>query len=350
MDNIYTSTLKQKEKLNKGDSEKNTHHIVLSAEEIVYQPGDILQVYPENSDELVEKTIKFIKNGEHLKEKLKKEYDLSRISKKLVQKLAENTKKAEKELLEKILSPVSIVAFKKFSLDNDVPTLLEKIGMIEEDELDLIDKMSPRSYSIASCQSAFPDEIHLTVALSTFHKGKRKGMASCFLLENAQVGDKIRVSYKPHLNFRLPSGDANVIMIGPGTGIAPFIGFIQERLLRNNRGLNWLYFGERREREDFYYKDFLKRLEKDRFIRLDTAFSRDQEEKLYVQDRIEENKEDFLKYIERGYLYVCGDAKKMARSVDKMILKLLTEKHGEEKAREIIDEMKLSGRYRQDVY
>ena len=219
-----------------------------------------------------------------------------------------------------------------------------------------LSKLEPRLYSISSSPKANPGEVHLTVAAVRYQvRGRaRKGVASTFLAERAEPGSLLSVYVKPAHNFGLPkAGDKPIIMIGPGTGIAPFRAFLQERRVTGATGRNWLFFGDQRRDLDFLYRDELEALHKDGFLDLDLAFSRDQAERIYVQKRMLDAGRELWSWIADGAtIYVCGDAERMARDVDATLKKIIAT-HGrrsEAKAQLELREMAASGRYVRDVY
>ncbi|WP_369679576.1 diflavin oxidoreductase, partial [Burkholderia ubonensis] len=224
----------------------------------------------------------------------------------------------------------------------------ELVGMLK--------RMQPRLYSIASSPKAHRDEIHLTVSAVRFHNGRRarKGVASTFLADRAEDG-RVPVFVQKSAHFRPPaSGDAPIVMVGPGTGIAPFRGFLHERQARGARGRNWLFFGEQHAQTDFYYRDELIAMRDNGFLtRLDLAFSRDQAEKVYVQDRMRERGAELFAWLEEGaHFYVCGDAARMAKDVD-AALKAVVAAHGgmsDDKAGEYVARLAKERRYVRDVY
>jgi sulfite reductase (NADPH) flavoprotein alpha-component len=216
--------------------------------------------------------------------------------------------------------------------------------------------LMPRFYSIASSPKMFPHEIHLTVAsliYPTAH-GNRRGVGSHFLCHYADTSTSIPLYVQPSNGFTLPAdSDASIILIGPGTGVAPFRAFLQERIALQHEGRNWLFFGERNRSTDFYYADYWLELEKQGHLRLSLAFSRDSQEKTYVQHLLWEQRDAIWDWIQSGaYLYVCGDASKMAKDVDATLLKIVSDQGGmiEEDARAWLKALRKERRYLQDVY
>ena len=215
----------------------------------------------------------------------------------------------------------------------------------------------PRFYSIANSPLVFPEEIHLTVAyLSYVSNGKlRKGAASHFLCNLAKTHiTPIPIYLQPSHNFSLPlDPNASIILIGPGTGIAPFRAFLQERVATQAMGRNWLFFGERNRASDFYYEEFWIRLQKEGRLRLDLAFSRDTEQKVYVQHKLYEQRKSIWSWLEEGaYLYLCGDAAEMAKDVECMLHRIVKKEGSlnEEDARLYLKKLKTEKRYLTDVY
>jgi sulfite reductase (NADPH) flavoprotein alpha-component len=222
-----------------------------------------------------------------------------------------------------------------------------------------LEPLRPRLYSISSSLKAHPDQVHLTVAavrysLDGCHR-IRKGVASTFLTERMRPGHKVGIFIQESHSFRPPAdGDAPMIMVGPGTGIAPFRAFLQERAATNARGRNWLFFGDQRQECDFPLSAGAFRvLTKWLLTRLDTAFSRDQEQKIYVQHRMTQNGAELWRWLEEGaHFYVCGDARRMARDVDSALQSIVM-KYGsmnETEAKSYLATLIREGRYARDVY
>ena len=212
----------------------------------------------------------------------------------------------------------------------------------------------PRFYSIASAPTAFPDEIHLTVAVPSFiiDGQKRYGTASSFLCHHATPDTLIPLYVQPAAHFALPQDPAtNIIMIGPGTGIAPFRAFLQEREAQDATGKHWIFFGERNRQTDFYYEEEWQRHIQENRLRLDLAFSRDQDHKIYVQDRLLENAKELWHWIDEGAtLYVCGDAKRMAKSVDATLLHIIQTQGHQSDPTAFLRNLRKQKRYLTDVY
>jgi len=221
----------------------------------------------------------------------------------------------------------------------------------------MLRKLSPRSYSIASSARANPGEVHLTVAAIRYEAfgSEHWGAASTHVADRTDEGGALAVYVEPNSRFRLPADDAtDIIMIGPGTGIAPFRAFVEERAERGASGRNWLFFGDRNFSSDFLYQiEWQKHLEQGRLERLDVAFSRDQDHKVYVQDRIRERAAEVYEWLQNGaVIYVCGDAKRMAGDVDAALVDVIAAGAGLDRnsAEQRIRELRREGRYRRDVY
>jgi len=222
----------------------------------------------------------------------------------------------------------------------------------------LLRKLLPRLYSIASSQKAYPTAVHLTIAVVKYesHGRNRKGVASTFLAERVSETDRVPVFVHTAKGFRLPEdGNTPIIMVGPGTGVAPFRAYLQDRKATGAKGKSWLFFGEQRRASDFLYEAEFKALQADGILaRFDTAFSRDQAHKVYVQNRMMENAAEIWKWIDQegAHFFVCGDAARMAKDVDAALLKIV-ETEGRktvEEAGVYVEELKKAKRYKRDVY
>jgi sulfite reductase (NADPH) flavoprotein alpha-component len=223
--------------------------------------------------------------------------------------------------------------------------------------VDLLRKLPPRLYSIASSQKAHPDSVHLTVAVVRYetHGRKREGVCSSFLADRLDLETAADVFVTPNKNFKLPGNtDAPIIMVGPGTGIAPFRAFMQERKALGAKGKNWLFFGDQHFITDFLYQAEWQAYQKEGLLsKIDLAFSRDQKEKVYVQDKMLANASELYAWLESGaYFYVCGDASRMAHDVDKALHRIVQDQAGisEEAAVEYVKALKAEKRYLRDVY
>ena len=238
-----------------------------------------------------------------------------------------------------------------FLLDNPSPPLTV------EEFVRTLRKLQPRLYSIASSLKAHPEEVHLMVASVRYesHGRKREGVATVYLADRVAVGSEVPMFVHVAKGFRLPEDPSTaIIMIGPGTGLAPFRAYLEERRAIGAPGKNWLFFGEQRHNCDFFYKEQLEELQKQGLLtRFDTAFSRDQANKIYVQHRMLENSKDIFDWLESGaHFFVCGDEARMAKDVD-VALRQIIEKHGgktPEQAAEYVEALRKEKRYKRDVY
>lgn len=231
-------------------------------------------------------------------------------------------------------------------------------GVLQEtqDLVKLLPRLVPRLYSISSSPTAHAGRIHTTVSVVRYrtHDRERGGVCSTLLADRIEPGDRLPIYVQPNKNFRLPKDPATpVIMVGPGTGIAPFRGFLHERRTTGATGRNWLFFGERRASTDFLYRDELESMRSAGHLILDTAFSRDQEHKIYVQDLMRKNAPQLWRWFEEGaYLYVCGDAARMAKDVDRTLHSIVEMQGGmsQESAEDYVQVLKEQRRYQRDIY
>ncbi|HEY4255255.1 MAG TPA: hypothetical protein VGM34_02785 [Chlamydiales bacterium] len=348
--NPFWTYLTERTLLNEEGSTKATYHLALPLNpiEVPFQVGDSVGILPENNPSIVDEILE--RTGAESKESV---------------------------LDPKTGLPISFQEFllKKANLTKCTSALLKRLE-VEPSSLELLDllrlsptkispqdlshsllPLMPRFYSIASSPSMFPHEIHLTVASLTYsiQNELRHGVGSHFLCHRAKLLDTpIGLYVQPSNHFTLPSDPmAPIILIGPGTGVAPFRAFLQQRDALRHGGKNWLFFGERNEATDFYYQDFFQALKKQQKLRLDVAFSRDSAEKIYVQHRLWEQRIDLWQWLQEGaYLYVCGDAEKMAKDVEATLLKIASSEGSlsEEKSREWLKSLRKERRYLQDVY
>lgn len=365
--NPYTATLLTSQKITGRDSGKDVSHIEIDLEGsgLTYQPGDALGVWFENSSELANAILGKVGlsgvetvdvDGESLSihSALVSKYEITTSNPQLITKFAElsGSKKLQKLVDDKD-------KLREYSANTQiVDVLAEKKTKLTADELiSLLRRLTPRLYSIASSQEEVDEEVHLTVALVEYEQNdeKRYGGASSFLAQRLEEGDEVKVFVEHNNNFKLPEDDSTpIIMVGPGTGIAPFRSFIQERENRDAEGKNWLFFGDRTFTQDFLYQvEWQKYLKSGVLSRLDVAFSRDQVEKVYVQHRILENAAQVWQWIQEGaYIYVCGDATRMAKDVHDALV-IVAEQEGKmprDDAEQFINDLRKAKRYQRDVY
>jgi sulfite reductase (NADPH) flavoprotein alpha-component len=358
-DNPLLSEVLINYKLNKDGSQKDTRHIVISLENsnMGYEPGDALYTYAKNDPALVQEILKLIKldlsdHEEFLR--FSEQVNITRPSNKLFAWIENKLsgKAGDAKVLAERFQGYSCAALLQ-TLRDEYPNLEISANELAENS----SKLLPRAYSIASSLKTHPNEVHLCISrVEELINGQRiLGVCSNYLLNRAPVKSKEVKIYVHHNDkFRLPEDlQKDIIMVGPGTGIAPFRAFIEERnLLRKagkKVGVDWLFFGDQRSSLDFLYEDELKKYQKDFGLKLTTAFSRDQENKIYVQHRMKEHSADIYNMLKNGaYFYVCGDAKRMAKDVDNALREIASE-HGED-AEKFINQLKESKRYCRDVY
>ncbi|KXU87549.1 reductase [Paraburkholderia monticola] len=356
-------------RLNRQGAAKDTRYVSLQTGEtnLEYEAGDALGVWPSNCPELVdelitlsglqaETAVQVAGIGEmRLADALGKHYEIARPS---AEALAFVAARSGNGALRDLLVPERKADLKQWLWGQQLADVLHEypVSLTAAELTGLLKRMQPRLYSIASSPKAHPGEVHLTVSAVRYNNGRRhrKGVSSTFLADRANDAE-VPVFVQKSAHFRPPhQADTPMIMVGPGTGIAPFRGFLHERQARGERGRNWLFFGEQHAATDFYYRDELETMRASGLLtRLDVAFSRDQADKIYVQDRMREHGAQLWAWLEDGaHFYVCGDANRMARDVD-AALKDVIATHGgmsEEKALEYVSRLTREKRYARDVY
>lgn len=365
-DNPVEAVFLSRRRLNKLGSEKESWHIEfdLSESGLDYAVGDSLGVFARNDLGLVDQIIAMIGasplapvNGKTLREALRDDYSLSPAPDRLfelVSFLTGGTARAKARALAQGEDPDQDAA------QLDVLAALQKFSGVRphpEAFVEALEPLQPRLYSISSSPKAAPGMVSLTVDAVRYMIGKRKrqGVASTFLAERLEWGARTRVYVQASHGFSLPSDpNAPIVMIGPGTGVAPFRAFLQERAATGAEGRNWLFFGHQRSDCDFFYADELNAMKASGLLtRLSLAWSRDGAEKFYVQDRMREVGRELFAWIAEGaHLYVCGDAKRMAKDVERALVDIIAQ-HGArttDEAVAFVTELKKTGRYRQDVY
>ncbi|WP_105995378.1 assimilatory sulfite reductase (NADPH) flavoprotein subunit [Staphylococcus agnetis] len=356
--------------LNGRGSNKETRHIELSIEDMneSYEAGDCLVVLPQNAPQLVTQLIEVLgwesntptqtnEDGDTLplEEALTHHFEISKLTVPLIQNAAAHfgnddlsSLADDKEAIRAYIEGRDLI-----DLLNDFVTT----DLAPEDLYKLLRKLPPREYSIASSYELEPDEVHLTVGAVryTAHGRERHGVCSIHFAERLQPGDTVPVYLKHNPNFKFPTDpEQKVIMIGPGTGVAPFRAHLQDREARDWKGHTWLFFGEQHFTTDFLYQTEWQTWLKDGYLeKMDVAFSRDTEEKVYVQHRIQENAATFNQWLEDGAsIYICGDEKHMAHDVHQTIVNIISRmRHiSLEEAEDILKQMKKDKRYQRDVY
>ncbi len=358
-------------KLNGEGSAKDTRFVAFDLEGsgLTYRTGDALGVYPENCFEQVRSLVRQtgLTGGEtvdidgkpvSLSEAFVRHCDIVTPSDELIEALISAAgDDAERGHLGELLE------------DNEVPGLVEEPRIIDilarfrsarldaQTLVSCMDRLQPRLYSISSSPSLFPGEVHLTVGVVRYEMDgqSRKGVASTFLAERVLTQQPVRIFVQPAHAFAPPTDpDAPMIMVGPGTGIAPFRAFLQEREAAGAGGRNWLFFGDQREATDYLYRDeFNAWHDRGLLTRIDTAFSRDQQEKVYVQHRLLEHGDEVWAWLQDGaHFYVCGDATRMAKDVDDALLQVI-QRHGgltDDRAKQFVKQLVDTDRYQRDVY
>ncbi|KGA29536.1 NADPH-dependent assimilatory sulfite reductase flavoprotein subunit [Pectobacterium odoriferum] len=361
------ATFAVNQKVTGRNSEKDVRHIEIDLGDsgLRYQPGDALGVWFDNDPALVQELLEllWLKGDESvsvdgktlpLSQALKSHFELTQNTAPIVEKYAALSRNetllallADKPALQQFAQRTPLV-----DMVRQAPTELTA-----EQLLGLLRPLTPRLYSIASSQAEAESEVHITVGVVRYeYEGRaRAGGASSYLADRLSEDDEIRVFIEHNDNFRLPANsDAPVIMIGPGTGIAPFRAFMQQRDAEGAEGKNWLFFGNPHFTEDFLYQVEWQRYVKDGLLtHIDLAWSRDQANKVYVQDKLREKGAEVWRWIQDGaHLYVCGDANRMAKDVERALLDVIVEHGGmdSEQADEFLSDLRLERRYQRDVY
>lgn len=343
--------------LNGTGSTRETWHAEFAVEDpaFVYKPGDAIGLYPENDPALAEDLLAAVglAGDAALKQKLVHAFDITTLSRPLVDGYARLTGRKD---VAKLLEEGELA---RFAADRQLIDLFETFPeKLAPDQLaKLLRPLPGRLYSVASSLRVHPGEAHLLVGAVrwTSHGRARNGVTSTYLADRCKVGSKARIYVRPNRHFGLPAdGDRPIVMIGAGTGVAPYRGFIEERAETGAGGKSWLFFGERNFSNDFLYQlEWQDHLASGALTRIDVAFSRDQPEKIYVQHRLWERREELLQWLDDGaHIYVCGDEKGMAKDVDATLVRILAEtaKGDEEAGRLKLKELTKAGRYQRDVY
>jgi sulfite reductase (NADPH) flavoprotein alpha-component len=370
--NPFPARILKNVNLNGAGSIKETRHIEFSLEGsgLSYNPGDALGVVPSNDPELVaslleemkwdpEFTVTINKQGDTLplKEALTSYFEITLLSKKILQQAAELT---DNEDLKKLVLAENADQLKEYTYGRDLLDMFRDFGpwkATAQEAVSLLRKMTPRLYSIASSFTAHPGQVHLTIGAVryTAHGRERKGVCSVLCAERVHEGDTLPVFVQPNKHFHLPeSTETDIIMVGPGTGIAPFRSFIEERAVTKATGRTWLFFGDQHEASDFLYHDEFEQYQKDGVLtKLSTAWSRDTEKKVYVQHKILENSKDLFEWLEKGaYFFICGDKQNMAKDVHNALISAIAQEGGlsQEDAESYLNDLQKQGRYQRDVY
>ncbi len=350
-ENIIHSTFISRTLLSANEDERSVYLIKLSLPDAKYRfiPGDIVFVYPENAPELVTRVLSFlqVQANANVEDADGQSYSLEEVL----------SKHYELRLKSSVLEQFSEEKRDDFWFCLKALCLQKGASFEAKDVVAWLRPMRPRAYSIASAQVQLPSAIELVVGLVSFHGidgDVCEGLSSGFLCRRLQIGQSLNICIKTS-KFRLPEDSSlPVIMVGPGTGIAPFKAFLEYRAITRATGANWLFCGGRHRANDFVLKNFLGELQNRKVLtRIDTAFSRDQNYKIYVQDRMRENSKLLWEWFQQGaYFYICGDAKHMAKDVEAALLEII-QKEGHlslGEAQQYLKDLRLAGRYQKDVY
>lgn len=366
--NPYAAALITNKRLSGEQSAKDIRHFEfdLTDSGLKYEAGDALGVIPVNEPSLVSLLLTQL-NADYetpvpgfdrsLGDLLTYQFEISEPSRKLIEWVGQNTTNQE---LHHVLQhddkdALGVWLWGKDTLDLLQLELTRTLAVPEF--VALLRPLQHRAYSISSSSKAHPDQVHLTVASVRYHSGGRNrgGVCSTYLAERVRRGEKPAIFISPNKSFRVPANNsAPLIMVGPGTGIAPFRAFLQERQATGAQGKNWLFFGDQHQEHDFIYQDELLAWRDNGLLtRLDLAFSRDQEKKIYVQSRMLEQGAELYAWLQEGaYFYVCGDASRMAKDVDNALYEVVRQFGGlsTERAADYVDQLKKEKRYLRDVY
>ena len=370
--NPFNAEVLENINLNGRGSNKETRHLEISLEgsELTYEPGDSVGIFPANNSDLVdeiiksgnwnpEATVEINSQGDRraLGIALLNHFEITVLTKPLLEKLSHYT---HSERLKQLLDKEIADELRAYIDGRDLLDALTDFGPVEASEQQLVGmlrKLPARLYSIASSLEANPEEVHLTVGVVRYaaHGRDRQGVCSIQCAEHLEPGDTLPIYIHKNDNFRLPANsETPIIMIGPGTGIAPFRSFIEERSEAGAEGKSWLFFGDQHYVTDFYYQTEWQNYVKDGALtRLDVAFSRDTDEKVYVQHRMKQASTELYRWIEEGaVIYVCGDEQNMAKDVHATLLEILQQEGGKslEEAEQFITRLIQEKRYQRDVY
>ena len=370
--NPFPAKMLVNRRLSGPESEKDTRHfeLDLTGWGLSFEVGDSVGVYPTNDPELVDEIIRALGatgtesvprlKGEptSLREALLRDYSVTQPTPKFLKEIANRADAAP--TLRSLLAPDRKQDLQTYLWGMEVIDFLiehPSVHFSPEEFVKLLSKLQPRLYSVASSLKAFPDQVHLIVDVVRYesHGRTRKGVASSFLADRADDAP-VPVFPSNAKHFHLPENpDTPIIMVGPGTGVAPFRAYLQERQVTGAKGKNWLFFGAQHVKCDFAYEDdFDMFMKKGILTRLDCAWSRDQAQKIYVQHKMAENAAEIWKWIdgEGAQFFVCGDARRMAKDVDATLRNIVQEHGGKsvEQANEYVEKLKSEKRYKRDVY
>ena len=357
--------------LNGEGTSKETLHVEfsLAGSGLAYEPGDSLAIVPVNAPDVIKAVLQAAKltgneeidvknvGKKLLADALREDFEITALSRAVLTKLADASQSPS---LRELLADDAKEQLKEYNDGREIVDALTDFapnGLAANVLTGILRKLPVRLYSIASSPLAHADEVHLTVAAVRYraHGRDRKGVCSTYLADLVKSGDHVQMFVQPNKNFRLPAdGSTPVIMVGPGTGVAPFRAFVEHRAAMGNSGRNWLFFGDQHYTYDFLYQlEWQDHLKNGSLTRLDLAFSRDQPEKIYVQDRMIQKAAEIYQWLEEGaYFYVCGDGNRMAHDVHEALISVVEFQAGiTREASEIyVENLKKTKRYQRDVY
>jgi len=364
--NPFEATVTKKIKISGDGSDKEVYHVELSIANsgLNYEPGDSLGIYTQNPEKLVDQILEkcnwsgeqrvFHDIGEiSLKEAMLNHFEITVLTYDLLNKYFEKTNNSQ---LGKLLDDNQLL--EDYLFGSDLLDLFEDFPFEWNPNklLEILRPLPARLYSISSSQESVGDKLHATIAVVRYERKNRHrtGACSAHLIDNIEIDEKIPIYIDKNPSFKLPDNNSPIIMIGAGTGIAPYRAFLQQRTCEGQIGDSWLFYGDRSKKSDFSYREEWKNfLETETLERMDLAFSRDQEEKVYVQHKLMENQEEIFEWLENGaHFYVCGDMKNMAKDVNKTLLEIIQTQGGvdENQAEKYFKMLKREKRYQTDVY
>ena len=370
--NPFPANIKEAYSLARDNIKETIHYVVdIAGSGLEYKAGDSLGLFPRNDPALVDallvklgasgdEVVELKRKGEmSFHEALESHLTIHRANRKFLKPLMAKLPSGDQQGLEQLLADRT--ALDQYLNVRDYIDILNEypnVSFSAQEFAQSVGGITPRLYSIASAPGAHPGEVHLTIAVVRYHNFERDraGLATGFIADRVSVGEtEVPVFIQPTREFVIPEdGSRDVIMVGPGTGIAPFRAFLQERQARGAKGKNWLFFGDQHRQSDFIYENELGDMSRDGVLtRLDLAFSRDQAEKIYVQTRMRQNGKALYQWLEEGgYFYVCGDATRMAKDVDDALHGIISDEAGisAEAASNYVNRLKREKRYLRDVY
>lgn len=364
--NPFMATVLEKVKITGRGSDKEVYHLELSLEGsgLTYEPGDSVGIFPKNPLSLVQQilqksgfasdeTVKVKDSDVSVEEALLHYFEITILNRDVLKKYADKTSNTE---LEKLL--IDDQKLDDFLFGSDLLDLIEDFpyNWTAQELVDILRPLPARLYSISSSQEIVGEEVHATVSVVRYDRKNRQRLGACssYLADNIELDDQIPVYIEKNPAFKLPANGSKIIMVGAGTGIAPYRAFMQHRESQGLNGNSWLFFGDRRFHSDFLYQvEWQKMLKSKQLERMEVAFSRDQNEKVYVQHKLQEHQKEIFEWLENGaHFYLCGDMKNMAKDVNKTLLEIIRVQGGisEEQAEKYIKQLKREKRFQSDVY